>query len=413
MCWLVHKPANVVIPEDLLEVAYKRNDDGFGIMYYDAMLKQVVVAKVLPKNFDDVLALYNEHKHRELGIHFRMRTSGATNLDMVHPFKVLDKDEDGHDVYMMHNGILNNVRTTATHSDTYFLATEHLKPMLRHGVDLLQEKAFRDLMVLQLGRNNKLLLLDDTGKFTRIYQVGNDSVAFDDGFWCSNTYAISGQRDLGYDLERNKSFVKEVKQATRPFEKGNDASVWDEAEWEAEWNRTYGYGPGAGMNDKNWKDPLKPVTPTASQVGNPKVAVNTGTGTSVGSIKVVKPACVISSLLFKTEVDANGTVVHTRKTSIPDPGELKDRAAETRVEIVNGTQVTTYYNAKGEAIGGKAEQVNPTPALTVPSGANDKYVKITPADIAEMDDEEIWDWVVNYPDEAAEYLIELKEGLWN
>ena len=414
MCWLVHKPSDVVIPEDLLRCAYTRNDDGFGVMYFDQDTKKVVVEKVLPKGWDDVITLYRKHAHRELGIHFRMRTSGATNLDMVHPFKVLDETEDGHDVYMMHNGILSGVQTSNTHSDTYYLATDHLKPLLKLNLELLREKKFRDLMVLQLGRNNKLLFLDDTGQFTRVYQLGNDSVAFDDGFWCSNTYAISGQGELGYDLEKRKDFSKEVK-TTLPFSASGSARGWDEEAWENDMMGA-GYHYGGGYN-KGWTDPLKkPMTPTETltQTGKQRVAINIGTGISASSIKIVKPKCTINNIAFKSVVDITGTTMHTRREPMPGPED--SRIAETKREIVNGVMTATHYNAKGVIINTEVKMVGEVkPALNhlpVPAGANDPYVKITPADIASMDDEAIWDWVVTYPDEAAEYLIELKEGMY-
>lgn len=385
MCWLVHKPADVVIPEDLLKCAYTRNDDGFGIMYFDHDTKKVVIEKVLPKTFDDVLVLYNKHKHRELGIHFRMRTSGATNLDMVHPFKVLDKDADGHDVYMMHNGILGGVKTTATHSDTYHLAEEHMKPLLRLNVELLYEQQFKNLMVGFIGRTNKLLLLDDNGRFTRIYQVGNDSVAFDDGFWCSNTYAITGHKELGYDLEKNKSFVKEAKPETPFYQSGNGRNYsknWDD---EDQWTDNYGYGYGAGRNYLNWQDPLKP-TPTST-------STTTGTTASASSIKTVKPQVAITSAVFNSSTTSDGTVVHTRKSR----DELK-------------TQGTMNFSADGKNVTGHVTGDGKVVSLTNPG--QESYVRMTPEFLATMNDDDIWDWLVTYPEEAAEFLIGVKEDMF-
>ena len=200
---------------------------------------------------------------------------------------------------------------------------------------------------------------------------------------------------------------------TVPFSASASGKSWDEEDWENDWeNRMMGgHRYGGGYNNKDWTDPLKtPMTASTT-----RVAVNTGTGISASSIKIVKPKCTINSIAFKSVVDAAGTTVHTRREAVSE--SAAEKIAESRTEIVNGVQTTTHYNAKGVILNTEVKTVGDMVKhalnhLPVPAGTDDKYVKITPADIVNMDDEEIWDWVVNYPDEAAEYLIELKEGMY-
>lgn len=353
MCWLFYKPAAVEIPEDLLKVAYTRNDDGFGLMYYEN--GEAHTHKILPKSFDDVLALYNQHKHRELAGHFRMRTSGAVTLDMVHPFSVISKASGAkHDVWMMHNGVLSGVETSNTHSDTYFLAKDHIAPMLNLNLELLDTPAFQALIADFIGTNNKLLFLDDRGKFTRIHKPRADCVTFANGFWCSNTYAISGQYALGYDLATKKSFEKE--QVSAPFQK---RYTWDDEDL-AGWYSDSPKRNGAYYGGHSWQ--RTPSTQPSSS-GTTETSTSGASSPSAATIVVVSPRCEINSVNFETTTSKDGSVIYT-----PKPDDTKP---------VTGL-------------------------VSIPED-------VTVDDVLKLTNRQIWEFCLERPEDAADVLIELRD----
>ena len=61
MCLIIHSKNPLKISLDDMEESYKSNRDGFGLMYIKD--HQIITEKILPKNFDDCLTLFNKHKN--------------------------------------------------------------------------------------------------------------------------------------------------------------------------------------------------------------------------------------------------------------------------------------------------------------------------------------------------------------
>jgi len=70
-----------------LEIAYNRNQNGFGVMYINKK-DQFISEKFVPNNFTEVKNFFNLHKNEtdRMAIHFRFTTEGKTNKKNCHPF---------------------------------------------------------------------------------------------------------------------------------------------------------------------------------------------------------------------------------------------------------------------------------------------------------------------------------------
>src|SRR3546814_17411209 len=99
MCLIIHKPAGVEIPGELLAAAAAHNPHGWGLMGFDTNGKPLIQRRTTV----DVAELIDvEHPLRdsEYVLHPRRQTNGDSGLDNVHPFKVIDG------LWLMPNGPL-------------------------------------------------------------------------------------------------------------------------------------------------------------------------------------------------------------------------------------------------------------------------------------------------------------------
>lgn len=177
------------IPRAHVEEGMRVNDDGWGIMYVDPETMRVVTHKGLgkPEEFE---AAYRNIPETFSGhaFHFRYGTSGGKTIEMAHPFKVLDADEDGGlDIYMMHNGVLDSSyyrRSDKDRSDTAQFVDDFLKPILQRDPYMLRNQGFQQMLSAMLGNPNKFLFLDSEGVFTTINEYQGEWFG---GFWYSNS----------------------------------------------------------------------------------------------------------------------------------------------------------------------------------------------------------------------------------
>jgi predicted glutamine amidotransferase len=184
MCLIIHKPQGVEVPLDLLESAWVDNGDGAGLMYMTATGPATYKAPPgawvdTPGHLAKVLAPLAD---KEVGIHFRWRTHGPINSDNCHPFLVA-----GGSAYVMHNGILQlpkeyNAALGAAMSDTGYYCATALK-----GAPRIADADFWNLVAADIGTQNKLLVMDDTGTFLRINDASWSNYK---GLRISNTYSI-------------------------------------------------------------------------------------------------------------------------------------------------------------------------------------------------------------------------------
>ena len=217
MCLIFQKPGNVDMTQELIRKAYGSNRDGFGLMYSDAEQDGKVVVIKTMGGADEILEIYEQHKHRDLGIHFRYATHGAKNLENCHPFRVLNKAEHGRDLWMMHNGVITQVPTEGdkSKSDSWHYARNWLKPLLEHNPELLQQPGFQQFLGVSIGlTGNKLLFLDDLNRFTIINPQLWEQHKL--GFWVSShffdqtkTYSSTTTRGVSHHTWNGYGIPKE------------------------------------------------------------------------------------------------------------------------------------------------------------------------------------------------------------
>ncbi len=204
MCLIINNPKGIILNKLRMETAMKNNQDGVGIMWHDDN-GDVCVEKGL-FDFNQFWNLHNTLCGKPHAIHFRLRTRGKVHEDACHPFRILNKKEDGIDLVMMHNGTLHGITNSDRESDSMIFARE-LRTKIRTWDDPLEILSERLLTKLasNIGSGNKMLFFA-SGGFT--YIVNSKQGWFDcqkegaleidtfDGMdtpvWYSNQYSFAG-----------------------------------------------------------------------------------------------------------------------------------------------------------------------------------------------------------------------------
>lgn len=204
MCEIIFVPKGKTFPKDALEAAYYTNEDGVGTMY--AAGGRVVVDKNPKPKFEDVAGLFAAHQGRQFAMHLRFATHGLENMANTHPYMVLDYDQDGTDLYLMHNGVIGNVPADdRTKSDTWHFVHKFLRPVLVRNPRLIYDEKFQGVLGSIIGSGNKLLLMDGSGRTVFINRKqGNEH---ESGCWISNTYSISNAK-----IYRSRHITDEAKE---------------------------------------------------------------------------------------------------------------------------------------------------------------------------------------------------------
>lgn len=213
MCLLIYKPVTATISVELIKDAYKRNQDGIGLMLADS--GKIEVYKTL--ELDTAIDMLYGLESYELFVHFRMRTHGNISLDNVHPFQISD------DIWLMHNGVIHDVGTCKTRSDTK-LFTELITPMLVDNPSLLFDIAWQKL-IAKFCHGSRLAFLHSSGRSVIINE--QDGINWR-GLWLSNTYAWS----LWDDRPKLALKMPEVKTKMFGSAKSSDKYSLAEYEWD-------------------------------------------------------------------------------------------------------------------------------------------------------------------------------------
>lgn len=111
MCSIFILPAGVNIPEEKLFRAVANNPHGFGIIVRDTVMNRVQVFREIEEETDylKVKKILDDNIDLDRYVHLRWATVGEKNLDNVHPFT--SYWTEGRQVYMMHNGTLQDFNT--------------------------------------------------------------------------------------------------------------------------------------------------------------------------------------------------------------------------------------------------------------------------------------------------------------
>lgn len=205
MCLLITQPKNTPSLTDIwLKDMYSFNSDGVGVMFLHN--NQLVIKKDLPKSENDFIKFYKENiQGKNCSFHLRMRTHGEIDLLNCHPYEILNKKNDGLDMWLSHNGILSfGNDADKTKSDTWHYIKNYLKPLLKENPSLAFNNAFIKVIGDHIGSNNKFVIMDSKGRQS---VINKSSGVYWGGMWLSNTYAWSSPFTV------SKKPVKDAKQA--------------------------------------------------------------------------------------------------------------------------------------------------------------------------------------------------------
>lgn len=194
MCLIAHFPKLTgkveTFKDRYFEDSWKRNSDGWGCMFPENGKVEVYRAT----EFDEALELYEKYKNKpNFAMHFRLGTSGTKDIHNVHPFQVLDKEENGIDLYMMHNGIISTIERKKSMCDTWHFVEHYLKPILKHDYTLLMKGEIEDLIESKIGRGSKLLFTYANDKYAGVHIIHEKQGDWlnKDEVWVSNKYSIN------------------------------------------------------------------------------------------------------------------------------------------------------------------------------------------------------------------------------
>lgn len=195
MCVIILRPAegHGLTREHLIN-CFVNNPDGWGIMYADG--GRVITHRGMDlKGFFDV---YDGLGDKNLGLHFRIKTHGNVDLRNTHPYEVLNMEEHGADLHLMHNGTIKIGEVDKTMSDTWHYINFELRPILSLAPAILGVEAFTDHVEARIGWS-KLLLLDGDGKFTVVAEHKGKELL---GCWFSNTHSHTAAANYGKHVGR-------------------------------------------------------------------------------------------------------------------------------------------------------------------------------------------------------------------
>jgi predicted glutamine amidotransferase len=192
MCLLLtQQSTSPALTNEWLTDFYSYNSDGLGVMRSEG--GKLIVQKILPKSADELIAFYRENiQGYDCAWHLRMRTHGATDLINCHPYEILNQQEHGIDLWLMHNGILHTGNKADTSkSDTFHYIADYLRPMLAKNPDFAFSDAFSDLIGDHIGVSNKFVIMDN---HNRMAVVNESEGVYWGGLWLSNEYAWTASK---------------------------------------------------------------------------------------------------------------------------------------------------------------------------------------------------------------------------
>ncbi len=172
MCLAILTDGN--LPVDNLKIGLKNNPDSWGIGYSVKNAKSnFAISKGLKAN-DFVpaftAALNDRRRISDMLIHFRIRTHGTRSIENAHPFRVSDHS------LLIHNGMISNLETTGSESDTARLAA----CLSVIPEDILYTNGVFDMLEVIAGYGNKFVLLRRDGS----PYIVNESL----GHWIAGTW---------------------------------------------------------------------------------------------------------------------------------------------------------------------------------------------------------------------------------
>lgn len=203
----VQEKGAAVSPEVLMGMRHlgtHGNRDGMGVMWVEK--GRVQVEKKLAKTDAEVLEMYDRHKDKACAVHQRNQTKGKIDEENCHPFKVTSIDDgDPWDIWMMHNGTIQDVQVDAKMADSYNFATYFLRGFLKESPSAVRSFHFGRI-VGGLVPRSKIILLSATGdpKDHGQYTIINtgEGRMLKPGIWVSRKEAIVAKEPISTPSSR-------------------------------------------------------------------------------------------------------------------------------------------------------------------------------------------------------------------
>ena len=190
MCIIAMIPAGKQINKNTLENMTNNNPDGSGIAWIQD--NKIKTYKTMDNNkfINKALEIQSKFcKDSDILIHCRIATSGKTDLDNCHPFKI------SKDTVFAHNGILNCVEATNKVSDTRMFNKALLKQLKPEFLDNVTTRK----LIGEIIRSDKLAFLTVNPKLKRnSYIINRDLGEKENRVWFSN------------DSYKEKTYVTDV-----------------------------------------------------------------------------------------------------------------------------------------------------------------------------------------------------------
>ena len=182
MCLIIQKPAGMNIPQWIVESAYKRNSDGFGLMAYNKARQKPIMLKFKDRTTKQIEELLGHYTEQEIAVHFRMATHGEVSQELAHPFRLADNS------LLMHNGILSAYCPTERDgrvSDTSKFCAEFMNTRIEAHREYLRSEDSEREITKAIGSSNALAIMHTDGAL-KLY--GSRWLSYE-GMQFSNSYA--------------------------------------------------------------------------------------------------------------------------------------------------------------------------------------------------------------------------------
>jgi predicted glutamine amidotransferase len=204
MCVILYNDGGKKLDKQHLKIAYDNNPHGYGIMWVEG--DRVNITKGIC-DFDQIWQVLNMFNGITYALHFRWRTAGKITTEQCHPFTVLNKEEHGIDLAMVHNGTIFSMTKHPEKSDTQLFA-EMLSNKIVEKDPYFRMNYFHKLEK-HIGNHNKMVLMSSDN---RTFFINKNSGKYIDDIWYSNTYSLqSGYRK---SIIKPKKEITEVKENT-------------------------------------------------------------------------------------------------------------------------------------------------------------------------------------------------------
>lgn len=210
MCIIVTREAGVEIDYDTrFKNMVINNPHGFGLAIPEGNGRLVMVKQLASDDGKmDPEALYRmvqeELIEEKVMFHLRYTTAGETSFRNLHPFPVLEREADGVDLRMAHNGTIHKWKhghteqTYKWESDTRHFVRGFVRPLFKRLIrgsdteDLLTDPFVNALLDEQIPSASVLSFIDGYGNTLEVNPTGNGGMYEDEKkIWFSNKYSFN------------------------------------------------------------------------------------------------------------------------------------------------------------------------------------------------------------------------------